>query len=347
MRILTVSLLMLGLVLPALAADDLPINVYPAPRADVAPVLDGKLDDALWQQAPLVSGFTLFGTDTLADVQSSFRLLWDDKYLYLGIRNDEPNMARLVPVLHAHDEHAVFSTETIEFFLDPNHSHEAYYQLAFNAAGSLYDGFREDTSWNSGATVKAYRDADFWSVEIAVPWKPMDGKPAAGKVVGFNVNRDRHLGVDKQWCTWAKVQNGFHDPERFAHAVLSGTPEQIGKLQKEIRKGDRTGPIMVYSHEGFAKDSYTGLAAASLAQLQKLLTDLRAEQKREKDPGASAELDKRLAEFEQLVGTYQQRAAGKLDAAEWIRLDRDMQQAVASLQRVVSEARLTALLQSI
>ncbi|MEN6545238.1 MAG: sugar-binding protein, partial [Armatimonadia bacterium] len=309
MRTLTVSLLMLGLVLPALAADDLPINVYPAPRADVAPVLDGKLDDAVWQQAPLVSGFTLFGTDTLADVQSSFRLLWDDKYLYLGIRNDEPNMARLVPVLHAHDEHAVFSTETIEFFLDPNHSHEAYYQLAFNAAGSLYDGFREDTSWNSGATVKAYRDADFWSVEIAVPWKPMDGKPAAGKVVGFNVNRDRHLGVDKQWCTWAKVQNGFHDPERFAHAVLSGTPEQIGKLQKEIRKGDRTGPIMVYSHEGFAKESYTGLAAASLAQLQKLLTDLRAEQKREKDPGASAELDKRLTEFEQLVGTYQQRAA--------------------------------------
>lgn len=347
MRTLTVSLLMLGLVLPALAADDLPINVYPAPRADTAPVLDGKLDDAVWQQAPLVSGFTLFGTDTLADVQSSFRLLWDDKYLYLGIRNDEPNMAKLLSMQFAHDEHALFGSETIEFFVDPNHSHEAYHQLAFNAAGSLYDGYREDTSWNSDATVKAYRGENFWSVEIAVPWKPMAGKPAAGKVVGFNVNRDRHLGVDKQWCTWAKVLNGFHDPERFAHAVLSGTPEQMGKLQKELRKGDRTGPIMVYSHEGFSKESYTGLAAASLAQLQKLLADLRAEQKREKDPGAAAELDKRLTEFERAAKGFEQRAGSKLDAAEWIRLDRDMQTAVTSLQRVVSEARLAALLQSI
>lgn len=342
-----VSLLMLALVLPALAADDFPINVYPAARADTAPVLDGKLDDAVWQQTPLVSGFTLFGSDKLTEVQSSFRLLWDDKYLYLGLRNDEPNMARLVPITYAHDEHAVFSSEAIEFFLDPNHTHDTYYQLAFNAAASLYDGFREDTSWNSEATVKAFRGPDFWSVEIAVPWKPMAAKPAAGKVVGFNVNRDRHLGVDKQWCTWAKVQGGFHDPERFAHAVLSGTPEQIGKLQAELRKGGRTGPIMVYSHEGFSKESYTGLAASSLAQLQKLLADLRAEQKRETDAGTVAELEKRLTACEAQAEVFRQRATGKLDATEWIRLDREMQQAVTLLRQAVSEARLTALLQSI
>jgi hypothetical protein len=45
--------------------------------------------------------------------------------------------------------------------------------------------------------------------------------------------------------TWAKVQGGFHDPERFAHVVLSGTPEMIGKLSAEFRKGGRTGPITV------------------------------------------------------------------------------------------------------
>jgi hypothetical protein len=346
MKCLVMIVLLLALAWPAVAADSYPINVYPCPKAPAPPAMDGKLDDAVWQEAPLVSGFTLFGQDTLAPLQTSFRLLWDEKCLYLGVHCDEPQMAKLNPIRYAHDEHAVFGNETIEFFVDPNHTHDRYYQLAFNAAGSLYDGEREATVWNSDAEVKAFLGKDFWSVEVAVPWGPLKARPEVGKVIGFNVNRDRNIG-SQMWCTWARVMNGFHDPDRFAHLVLSGTPETIGKVAAEFRKGGRTGPIVVYSSEGFAQTSYANLSKAAFAQVGKLLADLDSERQKETDPAAAAEIGKRLAEYAAKVTTLKQHSDGKLDAASWTRLDLELQGIEGALRRIVSEARLTALLNSI
>src|SRR4030042_409976 len=111
MKCISIAVLLLALGLPVLAADSFPINVYPCPKTDAAPVLDGKLDDAVWQQAPVVSGFTVFQT----------------------------------------------------------HQPDLHYHLAFNPAGSLYDGEREATVWSSNAQVVTCLGGDFWSAELAVP----------------------------------------------------------------------------------------------------------------------------------------------------------------------------------
>lgn len=342
----TPLLLLLALPVGALAADSLPIHVYPCPRAEPAPVMDGRLDDPAWAKAPTVSGFTNFGSDKLAEVQTSFRVLWDERFLYLGLHCDEPQMAKINSVRFPLDEHAVFSHETIELFLDPDHDHDRYYQLAFNLAGSLYDGEREATVWNSGAAVKTSTEADGWWVELAVPWEPLKTRPAPGKVVGFNVCRDRNVG-DKAWTNWARVMNGFHDPERFAHLVLSGTPEQVGALSREFRQGGRTGAIVVFSAEGFAQTSYVKLAAAAFAEVDGLMANLREECRRERNPAAAAEIKRRLDDFQVKLDALRQQSGGQLDAAVWTRLDLALQSLVEQLNRTVCEARLTALLNSI
>jgi cellulose/xylan binding protein with CBM9 domain len=338
--------LLLALGLPAVAADSYPINVYPCARAKPAPVVDGKLDDAVWRKAPLVSGLTHLDTDTLASPQTSFRLLWDDEYLYLGVHCDEPQMGKVSPTRYAHDEHAIFSHETIEFFVDPNHTHHLYFQLAFNVAGSLYDGEREATSWNSGAKVRTHLGDTFWSVEIAVPWGPLKAKPGPGKVVGFNVSREHNIG-DRAYTTWARLRGGFHDPDRFAHLVLSGTPEAIGKLSQEFRKGGRTGPIVVYSAEGFAQTTYAKLAEAAFAQVEKHLTGLDAQRHSEKDPAAATDIGRRIGQFRARLAALQRHSAGKLDAAAWTRLDMKLQRLVGQLRKAVAESRLAALLNTI
>lgn len=337
--------LLLMLSLPCLAADSFPINVYPAPKAEAAPVLDGKLDDAVWQQAPVVSGFLYYGKDTLVPEQTSFRLLWDEKNLYLGLRADEPLMEKVSPIKYAHDEHSLFGNETIEFFIDPNHTHDLYYQLAFNVAGSLYDGEREATVWNSDAQVRTHLGSDFWSAEVAVPWGPIKARPAPGKVIGFNVCRDRNVG-DKTWSNWSRTMGGFHDPIRFAHIVLSGTPEMIGKLSQEFRKGQRSGAITVFSTEGFAQTSYARLADAAFADVDKLLGRLNDVVRQEKSPAAAAEIKRRAEEYQTKVDTLR-KGAGELDAASWTRLDLALQGIVGELNSMVWEARLTALFNAI
>ena len=337
---------LVGAVSTAFAADSFPINVYPCPRAESAPALDGKLDDAVWQRASLVSGFTLLNTDKLVSPQTSFRLLWDDKYLYLGVQCDEPQMDKISPMRYAHDEPAVFGRHSIEFFVDPDHTHDLYYQLAFNVAGSLYDGERFVASWNSGAEVKTHLGEKFWSAEVAVPWGPLKAKPNPGKVVGFNVSRNHNI-EGQTYATWAQLQNGFHDPERFAHLVLSGTPQMIGRLSGEFRKGGRTGPIVVYSAEDSAQNIHTKLAEVAFAEVQKLLADLATQRRKEKEPELIEDITRRLDEYRAKLAGLKAQCKGELDTATRMRVDLELQTLIAQLRKTVAEVSLAALLKEI
>jgi hypothetical protein len=256
-------------------------------------------------------------------------------------------MAKLSPVRHARDEHAVFSAEAIEIFLDPGHTHDLYYQTAVSSAGSLYDSEKENPVWNGKTQVGVSLDTDAWTLEVAFYWTDFGMAPEKGRVVGLNVCRNRQIGEARQWSNWARVQGGFHDPARFAHLVLSGTPETIAKLASEFRKGDRTGPVLVFSPEGFSQTTYAALAAQGAADLEKLLAELDAERQQETDAAAAAELAKRLEQFRLRVTEMQAEGKSKLDAAAWTKLDIRIQQAMAQLRQSVWEARLSALLSGI
>ena len=345
MRYLAVMIVVLGgAVSTAFAEDKLPIHVYSCSRAEPAPVLDGKLDDRVWQRAALVSGFTLLGTDELVSPQTSFRLLWDDKHLYLGVQCDEPQMDKISPMRYADDGSAVFRDESLEFFVEPDHTHGRYYQLMFNVAGSLY------TSGNSGAEVKTHLAEKFWSVEVAVPWAWLKAAPKPGKVVGFNVNRNHSidkLTASPAYATWAMLEGGFHDPERFAHLVLAGTPEVIGKLSGEFRKGGRSGPIVVYSAAGVVRTDAMDRPEAAFAEARKLLAELEIQVSKEKEPGAAEELKRLLDEYRGKLAGLKSQSESKLADDARTGLEGELQALVGQLHDIVAEAGLAALLMEI
>ncbi|MFP4056615.1 MAG: sugar-binding protein [Candidatus Brocadiia bacterium] len=333
----------------AWAADDYTIKVYPCPRLKSAPEIDGKLGDACWQEAPLVSGFTYYNKPALLEVQTSFRVGYDAQCLYFGVHCDEPNAEKLVPRHAGRDSGGVFRGETIEVFLDPRHSQEDYFQLAVNLAGSLYDAHKHDAYWN-GAARRATRVVEGgWELELAVPWSDLGVEPRRGMVVGFNVCRDRYAGGSREWSNWAQTAANFHDPIRFAHLVLEPTEEELGELAGEFRKGDRRGPIIVYAPHGYASKAYLAMAREALAGLEKRLAALQAEAEKELAAGAGQELRRCLEEARELVRPFRRRLedAEPLDAAEWTRLSVQMSDVEARLGTLIWEARLTALLKQL
>ena len=81
-----VTLLMIVAVAgPVLAAE------VAATRTAEPPVLDGKLTDACWKAAVPVTGLKQRGSETQAKYQSFGYVLYDDSYLYIGVRCLEPN----------------------------------------------------------------------------------------------------------------------------------------------------------------------------------------------------------------------------------------------------------------
>lgn len=332
----------------ALAEDRYDIKVYPVPRVSGPIRVDGRLDEPSWRRAPVVSGFTLYNAPELVEVQTSFQVLYDLKFLYLGVTCDEPLMSKLTPIPQARDSHGVFHGEAIEIFVEPRHDHGTYYQFAFNAAGSIYDSRFTDPTWNADVVARTALEQDRWILEVAIPWKDLDVRPAAGAVMGFNVCRDRYLGSVRQWSNWSQTNANFHDPERFAHLVFSPWAHELAQLGDEFRKGGRLGPIVVYSSEGFAQSTYRGLAQEAVRKLETRVAELEQTGEQESDPAARAELGRRTAAYRsEIANLNRQIVEAQMDAAAWARLDLHVTQLLRELDRVIWGARLAALLSAI
>lgn len=350
MRSFIVVLTVLCLTTVSQAGDQYDIKVYPAPRALSPIVVDGVAADAAWDRAPLSSGFTFYNKPEVAEPLTSIMVAWDETNLYLMVTCQEPNIARLTPVNYARDSSNIFHGEAVEIFIDPEHSHNRYYQIAVNAAGNVYDSVRTDPSWNARVQAAVQMGDDYWTLEVAVPWADMEATPKAGQVVGLNVCRDRYLGANKQWTNWAQTAANFHDPERFGHIVLSPDARRLGELEAEYRKGERIGPIVFCGPPALTDAAYRMLVTHALADAAELLDQIAgALGDEEEQEGARAELDRRLA-------AYRAELAGFTDAVESGRplgLDtwRHMTGRIASLgtelDGVIWEARLAALLSSI
>ena len=335
----------------ALAAGKSPVLVYPCNRAAVAPKIDGRLADAAWKDATLVSGFVTYDKHEMAVVQTAFRAVYDDSALYIGVQCDEPLWQKLVVGTSGmRDDHAaVFRSEAIEIFVDPTHDHTNYFQIAVNISGSIFDGRGADPSWNGTATAAGAVSEGQWALEARMPWADFGLKGVQpGMVIGLNICRDRNLG-DKEWTTWSWVAANFHDPQRFGHIVLSGTPEMIGKLSNEFRKDGLDGPLQVFGPAGFSGTTYLALAADSLKRMEATLQELETLRGQEKSPEVAAALEKRIAAARLAIAPIAEKVQAQkpFDASEWLRTDMAIEKLRDELGKAVWEARLDALLRSI
>lgn len=343
----------------ALAADDYPILVYPCPLAKQPPTIDGKLDEACWsgsdaqgQEAPLVSGFTFYNKQQLVDVQTAFRLLHDDKALYVGVRCEEPLAKRLTqsPPSFRDDHPGVFGGEAIELFLDPFHDHANYYQIAVSLNGTLFDGKGTDTTWNSDTKVAVTLSEDCWTVEMAIPWADFELttiKP--GTLLGFNLCRDRNVNEARQWTCWSQIEANFHDPQRFGHVVLGGSADDLGRLAQALRLGERKGQVRIFGAGGFSQTSYVALARESIKQLDTVLEELEATGAKEESPAVRDALQKKLDAARQQVAPLRVKlnTASTIDASEWLKAESTVNKLSEELRTCLWQVRLEALLAEI
>jgi Beta-agarase/YXIM esterase-like, galactose-binding domain-like/Carbohydrate family 9 binding domain-like len=222
-----------------------PILLCPPTKA--APILDGKLDDAIWAKAGKVTEFYNYKQPGVAARQKTHvYMLHDAENLYLGFRCHEPDMANLKATATGIDA-AVWGDDNVEFFLNTSNDEFNFYQFAFNAAGGRFDmrcaGANDsggnifavdydkkkvrDQKWNGDWSVKTSRHADRWEAEVVVPLKTI-GRDS--DLWGVHFARSRKAGKPET-STW-KVIGMFHTPHKFGKMLLGGA--RVG--QTEITK---------------------------------------------------------------------------------------------------------------
>jgi hypothetical protein len=184
---------------------------YECRRAETAPKIDGRLDDAAWTKAPWSDAFIDIEGDTHPKprFRTRMKMLWDDNYLYIAAELEEPDVWA---TLTAHDS-VIFHDNDFEVFLNPTGDALKYFEFEINALNTGWDlflpkayskGGKADNSWEMpgyksavaiDGTLNDPRDRDkAWSVELALPWSSFversgKGKPAAGDTWRMNFSR--------------------------------------------------------------------------------------------------------------------------------------------------------------
>ena len=166
--------------------------------------IDGRLDEAQWQQAPVHTGFEMpLGQANRQpipeDRQTFFRVMHDTDNLYFGIRCAEPHMDQIVSLAGRTHDAAMWSDDDIEIFLDPTGDRTEYYQLAVNTDGTQVDlyliegGNTGKAGWSSEWQAAVHKDTDSWSVEICLPFGLFHNRPskAWADTWAFSVARTR------------------------------------------------------------------------------------------------------------------------------------------------------------
>lgn len=181
-----------------------------SPRAkavfvDRPPVIDGVIDEAVWDEAEVITDLTKVQPQFCEPptFRSEIRILTDGETLFLSMRayDDEPE--RIVRNRMARSE-VFFYDDNFTVLLDTFHDRQNGYFFQVNPNGGRRDGvftrdnFEEnwDGIWYADATI----DAEGWSAEMAIPFKTLPFKPGQDDWGLQLFRRIRRWNEENRWA---------------------------------------------------------------------------------------------------------------------------------------------------
>jgi hypothetical protein len=142
-------------------------------RAQIPPVIDGKLDDPIWQQCPSVTNFKTFAPDFghNGSQKTIAYMAYDNENIYFAFRCFDTEPEKIKCAVSARDN--VGADDWVCINLDSFNDQQSLYALYVNPAGIQMDSrfaagkedFSIDVVWYSAGQM----DAEGYTVELRIP----------------------------------------------------------------------------------------------------------------------------------------------------------------------------------
>jgi hypothetical protein len=158
--------------------------------------LDGRLDDAIYQEVRPASAFIQADPDEGAPATENTEIwiFFDRDNVYVSARLWESQPERMVVSDMRKDNPLMYmSNETFSFVLDTFYDRRNAVGFIINPIGGRTDGQITNERWNRDwNTLWDFATGRFdggWTVEIAVPFKSLRYRPGTSQLWGFNARR--------------------------------------------------------------------------------------------------------------------------------------------------------------
>jgi len=173
-----------------------------------APLIDGVPDEAAWNIVDWEGDFIEQRPDenTPPAHQTRFKIIYDQKNLYVAIRCEDSEPDKIVKRLSRRDG---FQGDWVAVFIDSYHDMRTAFGFLVTAAGVKADifesenGGNEDESWNPIWYTKARVDSEGWTAEMKIPLSQLKFGKAEEQVWGLEVMR--RLFREEERSVWQRL----------------------------------------------------------------------------------------------------------------------------------------------
>lgn len=176
--------------------------------------VDGRLNEAFWQQAHSIKDLTQLEPNEGAPATepTEIRVLYDDQYLYFGVVCFDSEPDKIVANEMRRDG-KLENDDYFEVFIDASHDHRNAFYFAINPLGARRDALiRDDGSninwdWDGIWITKVKRTEQGWSAEIAIPLYTLRFKKSKNQTWGINFGR--HIARKREESYWSPILRDY------------------------------------------------------------------------------------------------------------------------------------------
>jgi hypothetical protein len=227
------------LLLMILCAVSSPDSTLVAIRVEDGPSIDGRLEDAAWEQARTVRcTLTQYDPDHGEPMteETEISILYDDSHVYFGFLMEDPDPSTMMDALTPRDDY--ITGEWIAVLLDTWGDGREATSFEVSLANSQMDskispGGGWDYSWDAVWESGTCRTEEGWSAEFAIPYSCLRFDPS-NPVQTWTVNFQRILGKTHE-NGWFVLSTAGQMAQLETFAPISGIEGIHGSLGAEFR----------------------------------------------------------------------------------------------------------------
>jgi hypothetical protein len=240
-------------------------------RAAEPPVIDGVMNEEIWQRAPVVDDLHQVSPVEFAEPseRTEVHILYDRDALYIGARlyDAEPE---LINARVLRQNQPIGSDDRFFVHIDPFNNRRGGYLFGVNPNGVRYDGVFEGVTqrqfdWDGIWQAAAQITADGWVVEIQIPFKTLSFDPST---TTWRMNFARNIERKNEGMAWVS---------RNRNTDLSTMGDVTGISQIEQGRGlDVVPSLSVHDRRAFGTTTADSGAEPSVDVFYKITPQLNA-----------------------------------------------------------------------
>jgi hypothetical protein len=195
--------------------------------------IDGILNEAIWNNAPIATDFVMFQPDNgkaiSSDKKTDVRILYDNEAIYIAAKMFDNEPKKILKEITQRDN--IGTADVFGVFLNGFNDGQQDFQFFVSASGVQIDklatedgevtpdNYSQDFSWDA-IWDSEVQITDFgWTVEMRVPYAAL--RFPKDKVQTWGINFFRNIRRDRQSYTWSPIDSNVRTT-RNQNGVLEG-----------------------------------------------------------------------------------------------------------------------------